>query len=223
MCIRAVIFDLDNTLIRSTINFKELKKRIIDFLVKSGVEGSLLNESMLNFEVINKAVEDLRCKKVPEESIKGVVNEVIAMLNEAEIRSLDRAELMDGALETLASLKTLGFKIGIVTNGCRMYADKVIEMFSLGKYIDTVVTRDEVAAPKPNPGHLLKALEVLGVRAEESVFVGDHLIDALCAKSSGVRFILFKGGERKIEDSEKVASTVIDDLSKLVSLILHGF
>jgi len=223
MCIRAVIFDLDNTLIRSTINFKELKKRIIDFLVKSGVEGSLLNESMLNFEVINKAVEDLRCKKVPEERIKEVVNEVIAMLNEAEIRSLDRAELMDGALETLASLKTLGFKIGIVTNGCRMYANKVIEMFSLGKYVDTVITRDEVASPKPNPGHLLKALEVLGVRAEESVFVGDHLIDALCAKGSGVRFILFKSSERKIEDSEKVASAVINDLSKLVSLILHGF
>lgn len=224
MRIKAVIFDLDDTLIHSGINYSEVKSSIIDFLVKCGVDKGLLDENMPNFEIIGRAVRDLRRKNFPEPSIRRIVNGAIAMLNDAELKSLDRARPMEEALEALMGLRGLGLRIGIVTNSCAAYTRKVIEMFSLGEHVDAVVTRDEVSSPKPNPAPLLRILEVLGVDASEALFVGDHLIDALCARGCGVRFILLKNKKWNLVDSEKMASAVIDNLSQLQPLIqrLHG-
>lgn len=219
MHIKAVIFDLDDTLIHSGLNHKEIKSSIIDFLAKFGVNRDLLNENMPNFEIIDRSIEDLRRKGLSESAIKSIVDGVIVMLNDAELKSLSRASLMEGAIEVLAKLRSLGLKIGIVTNSCTAYAKRVIEMFSLNEYIDSLVTRDDVSRPKPDPEHLLKILEALGVEASEVVFVGDHLIDALCARRCGVKFILLKNEKWNSKDSEKMATAIINSLNQLPVLI----
>lgn len=217
--IKAVIFDLDDTLIHSGINYKEIKSNIIEFLVKAGVDSSLLKEDMPNIEIIGVAVEDLRKKGVPESAVKKVLHKVNAILDEAEMKSLDDAKLMENALEVLEILKKRGLKVGVVTNGCRKYADKVTKLFSLEKYVDVLVARDDVPSPKPSPGHLLKALEILCVPADKAVFVGDHWIDAVCAKKAGVKFIFFKNKKWDIKCTESIHDEVVDDLRTLITLI----
>ncbi|MEM0010764.1 MAG: HAD-IIIA family hydrolase [Candidatus Bathyarchaeia archaeon] len=219
MRVKAVIFDLDDTLIRSGIDYKMTKVLVIKFLVESGVDETLLDENMSNLEIINRAIEDLRKKNFSEVRIKEIINNVYAMFNKAELKSLDKAELMDASLKTLAELKSLGLKIGIVTNSCSAYSKKIIEKFSLDKYIDILVSRDDVTHHKPDPEHLLKALEALGVDSSEAVFVGDHFVDALCAKRAGVKFILVKNKKWSSQEAEKNAFTIIDDLGVLPSLI----
>jgi len=220
--VKAVIFDLDDTLIHSGIDYKRMKASLINFLVESGAE-LVLNEDMPNIEIFRTAVENLRKKNFPENKIKNILDRANQILNEAEMESLSRARLMDGALETLSALKDQNIKVGIITNGCRRYAVEVIEMFSIGRYIDALIARDDVADQKPNPQHLLKALEILGVSANEAIFVGDHWIDALCAKNAGVKFVLLRsrdeykmwnfGGVRDAIDS------AIDDLRELLRLL----
>lgn len=219
MRVKAVIFDLDDTLIRSGIDYGEVKSSIIRFLVRSGVDEGLLNENMSNLEIIDRAIKYLREKNFGEVRVKEIINSVHAMFNEAELKSLGKAMLMDGSIETLVALKGLGFKIGVVTNSCGTYSRRIFEMFSLSRYIDVLVTRDDVTRHKPDPEHLLKALESLGVDVSEAVFVGDHLIDALCARKAGVKFILLKSERQGSRDAEKSASAVIDSLSELPSLI----
>ncbi|MEM2272961.1 MAG: HAD-IA family hydrolase [Candidatus Bathyarchaeia archaeon] len=219
MRVKAVIFDLDDTLIRSGIDYKGVKSSIIKFLVESDVDESLLDENMPNLEIINRAIKDLRRKNFSGERIKKIINSVYAMFNDAELRSLDKARLMDGSLETLVALKSLGLKIGVVTNSCSAYSMKILETLSLGKYIDVLVSRDDVYHHKPDPEPLLKALEALGVRASEAIFVGDHFIDALCARNSGVKFILFRNERWSSGDAEKDAFAIINSLSILPSLI----
>ncbi|MBS7604858.1 MAG: HAD family hydrolase [Candidatus Bathyarchaeia archaeon] len=219
MRVKAVIFDLDDTLIRSGIDYRVAKVSAIKFLVESGVDETLLNENMSNMEIINRAIEDLRKKNFSEIRIKEIINNVYAMFNKAELKSLDKAELMDTSLKTLTELKSLGLKIGIVTNSCSTYSKKIVEKFSLDKYIDILVSRDDVTRHKPDPEHLLKALEALGVDSSEAVFVGDHFVDALCAKRAGVKFILVKNKKWSSQEAEKNAFTIIDDLGVLSSLI----
>ena len=60
--LRAVIFDLDETLIHSKIDFKKMKFEIISFLQYMGVTPGLLNDRMLNVEITRVAVENLRGK-----------------------------------------------------------------------------------------------------------------------------------------------------------------
>ena len=217
--IKAVIFDLDDTLIYSGIDYKQMKNSLIEFLTEVRVDPSLINVNMLNSEILRAAVENLRGKNVSEKKIRKILDKANAIMNESELNSLDRVKLMEGALEVLSTLKRRGFKLGVITNGCRNYAVKVVEKFHLNKYVEAIVARDDVADFKPSSRHLSRILEVLGVSAEEAVFVGDHWIDALCAKNSGVRFILFRSNRSNAKDSENMAHKVIDDLRELVHLL----
>jgi len=221
--IKAVIFDLDDTLIHSGIDYREMKTSLIKFLIESGAEPSLLNEDMPNLEIFRTAAESLRKKNVPENKIKNVLDRAHQILNEAEMESLGRARLMDGALETLSALKDRDIKVGIITNGCRRYAVEVIKMFSIDKYVDVLVARDNVTDQKPSPKHLLKALEILGVYTNEAIFVGDHWIDALCAKNAGVKFVLLRGRDEykmwNFRGVEDIIAVAINDLRELLRLL----
>ncbi|MBS7623967.1 HAD-IA family hydrolase [Candidatus Bathyarchaeota archaeon] len=213
--IRAIIFDLDDTLIHSRIDYVGVKRSLIRFLVDYGVEPHLLNENMPNLEIFRVAGESLRNKNLPEEFIRRVFEGAKAILDSYELKALEGVRLMEGALETLDALKRMGLKIGIVTNSCREYTIRVIEMFSLNKYVDAFITRDDVNNLKPAPEHLLKALEALGVSAHETVFVGDHWIDAICAERANVKFILLRNERWKFKET----GTVIDDLMSLPAVI----
>jgi len=219
--VRAVIFDLDDTLIHSKIDYKRMKSTIIRFLVEVGVEPGLLSENMLNSELIKVAVEDLRKKETSENTIRKVISKVNEIMNKFELESINDAKLMEGALEVLGYLESRGIKIGIITNGCRNYAVSIAKKFSLDKYVDAIVARDEVSDPKPNPKHLRVMLKILGVSAEETIFVGDHWIDASCARGAAVKFVLLKSGDKRwrFRDVNCMKFVIIEDLRDLLNLL----
>jgi phosphoglycolate phosphatase len=52
---------------------------------------------------------------------------------------------------------------------------------------DALLTRDEVTAVKPDPGHLLAALRLLGVEPRRTLMVGDHPMDVQVGRAVGTR------------------------------------
>ena len=52
-------------------------------------------------------------------------------------------------------------------------------------YLSVLLTREDVDAVKPDPAHLLAALEALGANPLEALMVGDHPLDLLTAKRAG--------------------------------------
>jgi len=212
--LRAVIFDLDETLIHSGTDFKKMKSLTIEFLESMGVTPCLLSTHMLNLEIVNIATEDLRMKGLSEEEVQRVLAKVAEIMNQVELESLDKATLIDGVPETLKALKARGLKVGIMTNSCREYVKKVLARFCLEKYVDAVASRTDVARPKPSAEHAFYVLKILGVSAEGAVLVGDHWLDAECAKKSGLQFILVGKPEQNVEALKgykyRVANSIID-------------
>ncbi|HIE14993.1 TPA: HAD family hydrolase [Candidatus Bathyarchaeota archaeon] len=190
MPVKAVIFDLDETLIHSNIDFKRMKERVITFLERNGVTRGLLNLRMLNVEITRLAVKDLQEKGFSEDQIKEIFSQVTKIMNQIEIESLDGARPIDGAFETLSYLKKKGIKIGVMTRSCREYTERALSKSGLKRFVDVISARDDVDKPKPDPEHARHVLKLLGVKAEDAVFVGDHWLDCLCAKKAGLRFIL---------------------------------
>lgn len=98
----------------------------------------------------------------------------------------DYLALFPGVREGLARLADAGKRLAIVTSRRRDSMDPFIDYLDLGKYFSAIVCTDDTERHKPDPQPALFALERLGARAEQSVFVGDASFDMGCGKGAGM-------------------------------------
>jgi putative hydrolase of the HAD superfamily len=112
------------------------------------------------------------------------------------------------------------YKLGIVSNfAIPECVDKLLEKHGLNKLFDVVVVSATVNKRKPSPEIFHKALEKLGVTAENSVFVGDTAdADILGAKAAGMKTIFI---ERRVQEETEQAcpDQTIKSLSELTEAI----
>ncbi|MCK9365277.1 MAG: HAD-IA family hydrolase [Syntrophales bacterium] len=83
----------------------------------------------------------------------------------------------------LAELKKPSIKTEIITRDCRAAVLQVFPDIEL--YADATLTREDSQNVKPHPGHLQKALGILGVSEKEAAMIGDHPTDIMTARQAG--------------------------------------
>jgi len=218
--LKGVIFDLDGTLVDSKIDFRKMKRRNIKLLEASGVEQGLLTEEMLNYDIEKRAIKDLRTKGFSEEEIQRIFQKTAEIMNETELEAIKDVKLVNGVVETLEKLKRLGLKIGIITRSCREYTNRILEKFGLDKLIDAVATRNDVLKPKPDPEHPQYLMKILGVKPSETVLIGDHPMDALCAKNVGMRFFLITKRNTNFKAFEGYSYEILWNIRDIVYILL---
>jgi len=86
----------------------------------------------------------------------------------------------------LSLLKTMGYKLGIVTGKARRSLDISLECLGLHNIFDVIITGDDVEFQKPHPEGIFKALEYLNVFPNEAVFLGDSDADIMAGKQANV-------------------------------------
>ena len=96
-----------------------------------------------------------------------------------------------GAVELVRELAGRGYRLGILTRNARELAHVTLEAIGIADCFgkDDVLGRDE-AAPKPDPGGLLKLAEAWNVQPSEMVMVGDYQFDLACGRAAGTRTVL---------------------------------
>ena len=114
-------------------------------------------------------------------------------------------KIFPGIKELLESLKTDGFRMGVVTSRTRESAQRYMDMFGIGDYFEKMVSCDDTDIHKPNPEPILLCLKKMGITAEEALMVGDSPFDIKCANNAGVKSVLV--GWRITGDGQ----TLIDD------------
>lgn len=120
---------------------------------------------------------------------------------------LDKARPYDGIPETLKTLEQRGVVMGIFSNKPQLLVTKIAE--NLFKDVNFAFALGDVEGRplKPDPVRMLTELEKLGIKAEDSVFVGDGKPDIVTAKRAGMLACGvtwgFKGLE-EIEDADKI-------------------
>ena len=122
--------------------------------------------------------------------------------------------------QVVAELRVHGLKLGIVSTKYRSRIEAVLERDGLRNYFDVVVGGEDVAAHKPDPEGLLKAVAATGVTPDESVYVGDTVTDAETAAAAGMEFIAVLSGVTKAEAFSTYKSlSVLEKLSDLPPLL----
>jgi len=216
--LKAVLFDLGGTLIK-TAPVAEIFNRI---LAVSGVERPLTEIGSAFGKVNSKlTIEDYG---LPYDEFWRLYNMKILkylgihvnleMLADAITNEWwDNAdiELYPDVKETLMTLKEMGLKIGIVSNGFQTDIDAVLLRTGLTGVFDVAVGADAVGKPKPCKEIFLYALEKIGVPPQDALFVGDNpKTDYEGAEKAGLKPLLIdRNGEasgkiRKIRDLREV-------------------
>ncbi|KAB1660182.1 HAD family phosphatase [Pseudoclavibacter chungangensis] len=97
-----------------------------------------------------------------------------------------RAELTwrPGARELLVELRDAGVPSALVTNSFREMAEVVLAAIGVD-WLDAVVTGDDVAEGKPDPGPYLRAAELLGVRPGDCIAIEDSVPGLASARRAG--------------------------------------
>lgn len=129
------------------------------------------------------------------------------------------AQAMKGAYKVLETLKTRGFKLGIITNGTERSQIGKIDRLDYAGYFDTIIVSETAGIKKPDPKIFKIALDDLDLEPSETHFVGDHPINDIAgAEALGITGIWISGHMDWPEDTPSPKHQ-IDHLVQLLHLI----
>jgi beta-phosphoglucomutase len=89
----------------------------------------------------------------------------------------------------LSRLKTIGIKVGVVTNSIRSTTEFMLNYAGIMKYLDVLVTNEDVSEPKPSPEGYEKAMKSLGIKPSKTWVVEDGHYGILAAEQAGANVI----------------------------------
>lgn len=216
--VRAVIFDLDDTLVLSTVDYGKFKRLVIEEIVGGGEPASEYSPGELIVAIIARYEAALRSRGVSDAEVKDRLAALDHIMDSVELERVSETVAIDGASDVLSMLRSSGVKIGILTRGCERYARAALERTGMDMFVDVIEGRNSKTRPKPDPESYLKLAHALGVRPEETIFVGDHPMDAQCAANAGAPFVGVMTGdvpEQELLDAGSVA--VFADVGQMLS------
>ena len=187
--IKAITFDLDNTLIDFIKMKKGASNAAATAMVKAGlkldinyVKKTLFTEYMLDIEG-NHVFQDF----LKKHSIKS--ERILAAAMNAHMKNKFRyTKPFPKVKKVLKKLRKRGYKLGIVTDAPRIKAYQRLEAMDLTEYLDVVVGREDTGRAKPSTLPFKKALKLLKVEAKNALHVGDWPDkDILGAKKVGMK------------------------------------
>ncbi len=92
-----------------------------------------------------------------------------------------------GVRDALDRLIQRGVALGVVTSKLSNSVTRGLEVTGLTDYFKVLVSADSVENAKPHPEPVHKALELMGARADRTVFIGDSPHDLAAGRAAGVR------------------------------------
>ena len=192
--LRAVLFDLDGTLIDTTglilgcfdhawqtvcgrspardtliqtfgIPLREAMRRL---LALSGLEGTAISGAGES-ELIERLLAEYRLFNVANHDVM--------------------ARPFDGVRHVIAELRSRGYAIGVVTSKSRELACRGMSLCSLDGMIDQSVFLEDTERHKPDPDPISRGLEKLNAMPSQAAYVGDSRFDIMAGRAAGVRTI----------------------------------
>ncbi len=220
--IKAVVFDLDNTL----VDFMKMKTEAIDAAVRAMIDAGLdmsHDEVKSRIDAIYKE-KGIEFQYVFDSLLSDIFDKVDYKILSAGVVAYRRAR--EAALVpyphvymTLYELLKIGMKLAVVSDAPAREAWLRLTYLNMHNIFDVVVTFEDTNERKPHPAPFMLALEKLGVKPEESLMVGDWAErDIIGAKKVGMKTVFARYGD--------TFNTVVsggdyeaDDIQELIGII----
>lgn len=215
--LRAVIFDLDGTLLNT---LEDLTDAVNAALAHAGKPLRSIGEVR---RFLGNGVQNLMMLAAETE----LQDPGFSALTE-QFRSYYAAHCQEktapyaGIPEVLQQLKDKGIQLAIVSNKFDR-AVKLLRDAYFSPYIAVAIGEQAGVRKKPAPDTVLAALEALGRTAEEAVYVGDSEVDLQTAKNAGMPCIAVTWGFRDASELQKLGAAYLADTPQQLLALLETF
>ena len=90
----------------------------------------------------------------------------------------------------LSQLKAGGYKLAVCSNSIRQSLELMMQRAGLDRFLDVMVSNEDVVKPKPDPEMYLLAMSKLGLTPEQCIIVEDNEHGVRAARASGARVLV---------------------------------
>ena len=220
--IRAIVFDLDNTL----TDFMRMKEAAITAAIDGMIDaGFRLSPAELRARVASiYDQQGLEFQRVFDELLQREFGEVDPKILASGIVAYRRAResalvLYPHAMMTLLELAKRGIRLGVVSDAPRLQVWLRLCGLGLQHVFDAVVTFDDTGERKPAPAPFREVLRLLGADPHESLMIGDWAErDVVGAKSLGMKTVFARYGDT-FDTKVSGADYDVDDVFELVRIV----
>ena len=209
-----IVFDFDNTLVHSKIDFVGIRRELFELLRTSGhpdAAGDGLADRLTRLSI--GEIIDAGAAYDP-----AIYDEGWRICLEYETAGMVASTVEPDAVATLNGLRDLGFHLAVMTNNARAATLAALELFDMRSAFELVLTRDEVPM-KPDPAGIVKAMSTFEAPAERTVMVGDSWLDGTAAHRAAVPFIGFRPRPGILDERGVAYWAIVEQLGELVPLL----
>jgi phosphoglycolate phosphatase len=189
---KAIVFDLDGTLVDSAPDLMDAH-----------------NYVMKKFGYDQKPLTDIR-----RLAGRGAANMIYYRENISK-----KSQIIKGVNDFLVWGKSQKINFAICTNKMESLAKKLLKEINLIEFFDYIAGVDTFEYRKPDPRHLTNILEILDIKKEDSIMVGDSETDAETARIAKVKFILVKDGYTEKDHTSIYHDYFINDFTEMNGIL----
>ena len=208
---RAVIFDLDGTLVDSY-------PAILESLNHTRLTLGLPPYDLATVKtMVGRGLENLMRQAVGEDQLKKATAIFRKSYDETHLRG---TVILPGVRQTLEELHRTGLNMAVATNKPSDYSRNILKHLDLEQYFKECYGPDRCGGrAKPDPAMLNAVMIALKATPRESLYVGDMVLDAETARNAGVSLVLIAtGGNSYTELDEIQPDYLFPDITGLLSL-----
>jgi phosphoglycolate phosphatase len=184
MPLKAVLFDLDGTLLDTAPEFYALAKHMLEQRDIAPLAYAEFRETVSDGArgMVKKAF------RIEEDDaqFESLRQEFLALYAE---KLATRTELFAGMGDVLDFVESHGMVWGVVTNKPNAFAEPLLRALGLLERCAVLVCPDHVSERKPHPEALYLACDKIGCGIDEAIYVGDHRRDIESARNAGMASI----------------------------------
>ncbi|HEY3055551.1 MAG TPA: HAD-IA family hydrolase [Thermoanaerobaculia bacterium] len=212
---RAVLFDLDGTLVDSYAALAEA----VNFARREHGLPDLRAERIKEF--VGDGLERLLQRAFERESVPDSVAEAFVARYD-EICCMG-SKVLEDVEATLGELSDAGVTMAVCTNKPTAFSKKILEFLNLSPHFRAIVGPDVAGARKPDARHVMRTLEEAGCSTDRALFVGDMPIDVAAARNSGIDVAVVATGSSSYDDLvDARPDYVLRRFSDLVDVVRNG-
>ncbi|MDI6804463.1 MAG: TIGR02253 family HAD-type hydrolase [Bacteroidota bacterium] len=220
--IRAVVFDLDNTL----VDFMAMKRQAINGAVDAMIDAGIGLQKVEIHQRIDAIYQErgIEFQKVFDELLYDIFQKVDYKILSAGIIAYRRAR--EAALVpyphvymTLIELAKMGLKLAVISDAPSREAWLRLCYLNLHHIFDCVVTFDDTGERKPSPVPFQKVLEMLNVKGGDAIMIGDWAErDMVGAAKVGMKTVFARYGNT-FGTIESGADYDVNDIQELIEIV----